>query len=90
MLIFAFCLGIAKFVMGAVVIFQFLNVLFTGQTNDNLLIFGQQLSRYQYQLMLFLTYNSEQQPFPVGAWPSSNSHYDRSAQSAGQKPGAPV
>lgn len=72
MLIFAFCLGIAKFVMGAVVIFQFLNVLFTGQTNDNLLIFGQQLSRYQYQLMLFLTYNSEQQPFPVGAWPSED------------------
>lgn len=72
MLIFAFCLGIAKFVMGAVVIFQFLNVLFTGQTNGNLLIFGQQLSRYQYQIMLFLTYNSEAQPFPVGAWPSED------------------
>ena len=71
-LIFAFCLGIAKFVMGAVVIFQFLNVLFTGQTNGNLLIFGQQLSRYQYQIMLFLTYNSEEQPFPVGAWPSED------------------
>ena len=72
MLIFAFCLGIAKFVMGAVVIFQFLNVLFTGQTNGNLLIFGQQLSRYQYQIMLFLTYNSEKQPFPVAAWSSED------------------
>lgn len=72
MLIFALCLGIAKFVMGAVVIFQFLNVLFTGQTNGNLLIFGQQLSRYQYQIMLFLTYNSEEQPFPVGVWPSED------------------
>jgi hypothetical protein len=72
MLIFAFCLGIAKFVMGAVVIFQFLNVLFTGQTNGNLLTFGHQLSRYQYQIMLFLTYNSEEQPFPVGVWPSED------------------
>ncbi len=70
MLIFSFCLGVAKFVMFAVVIFQFLSVLFTSSTNPNLLTFGQGLSTYQYQIMRFLTYNSEQQPFPVGAWPS--------------------
>ncbi|MEH6472199.1 MAG: DUF4389 domain-containing protein [Halopseudomonas sp.] len=70
MLIFAFCLGVAKFVMFTVVIFQFLSVLFTSDTNPNLLQFGQALSRYQYQIMLFLTYNSEEQPFPVGDWPA--------------------
>ena len=72
MLVFAFCLGIAKFVMFAVVVFQFLSVLFTSGTNPNLLSFGQALSRYHYQIMLFLTYNSEEQPFPVGEWPSAD------------------
>ncbi len=70
MLIFAFCLGMAKFVMFAVVLFQFLSVLFTSNTNPNLLKLGLGLSHYQYQIMLFLTYNSDMQPFPVGDWPS--------------------
>jgi hypothetical protein len=70
MLVFMFCLGVAKFVLFVVVAFQFLNVLFTASTNSNLLRFGQDLSSYQYQIMRFLTYNTEQQPFPVGAWPS--------------------
>lgn len=70
MIVFAVCLGIAKFVMGAVVIFQFLHLLILGRTNTNLLEFGGQLSRYQYQIMLFLTFNSDEQPFPVADWPS--------------------
>ncbi len=70
MLVFAFCLGVAKFVMFAVVLFQFASVLLTSNTNANLLQFGQALSVYQYQIMRFLTYNSEEQPFPVGEWPS--------------------
>ncbi|MEH6651393.1 MAG: DUF4389 domain-containing protein [Motiliproteus sp.] len=73
MVIFAFCLGVAKFVMFAVVVFQFASVLFTRHTNPKLLRFGQDLSRYQYQIMCFLTYNSEEQPFPVGEWPSDKS-----------------
>ena len=62
---------VMAFVMFAVVVFQFLSVLFTSDTNPNLLSFGQALSCYQYQIMLFLTYNSEEQPFPVGSWPSN-------------------
>ena len=34
MIIFAVCLGIAKFVMGAVVIFQFLHLLILGRTDN--------------------------------------------------------
>lgn len=69
MLVFAFCLGVAKFVMFVVVVFQFLSVLTSSGTNPKLLAFGQSLSCYQYEIMLFLTYNSEEQPFPVGDWP---------------------
>lgn len=70
MVVFAFCLGVAKFVMFAVVVLQFACVLFTRDTNANLLQLGQSLSSYQYQIMRFLTYNSEEQPFPMGDWPS--------------------
>lgn len=71
MLLFIFLMGVAKFVILVVVALQFLMVLFAGQTNDNLVRFGKSLSVYQYQIMLFLTYNSEFQPFPVGDWPES-------------------
>ena len=69
MLLFIFLMGVAKLVMLIVVVMQFFVVLFTAQTNDNLVRFGKSLSGYQYQIMLFLTYNSEIKPFPVGDWP---------------------
>jgi hypothetical protein len=73
MLLFVFLINIAKFVTIAVVILQFLQVLFTGKMNNNLLSFGKNLSVYQYQIMLFLTYNSEIQPFPMNEWPTNDS-----------------
>ncbi len=70
MLIFIFLMGVAKFVTMVVVLLQFLAVLFTSETNQNLLKLGESLSRYQYQILMYLTYNSEEQPFPVGDWPA--------------------
>ena len=69
MLLFIFLMGVAKFVILVVVALQFLVVLFTAQTNNNLVRFGKSLSVYQYQIMLFLTFNSEVRPFPVADWP---------------------
>jgi len=69
MLIFMFVLGLVKFVAFVVIVFQFLTVLFTTETNKKLLRFGKSLSIYQYQIMMFLTYNSEEHPFPMGEWP---------------------
>ncbi len=60
---------VAEFVIYAVVIFQFSAVLITGQSNERLLVFGQSLSTYVYQIMRFLTFNSEHCPFPIAAWP---------------------
>lgn len=77
MLIFIFFLGVAKFVIGVVIIFQFLNVLFTAQTNEKLIRLGQSLSTYQYQIMIFLTYNSETHPFPIGDWPNEQLDIDQ-------------
>ena len=70
MLIFIFFVGVAKFVTVVVAVCQFLVVLFTAKLNDNLLKFGKSLSVYQYQIMLYLTYNSDVRPFPIGDWPA--------------------
>lgn len=69
-LLFVFLLVIARVVTGAVVVIQFLFTVFSGQTNDNLRFFGASLSSYVYQAMLFVTYNSDDKPFPFAPWPT--------------------
>jgi hypothetical protein len=69
MLLFAVFYSLAEFVLFAVVVFQFLLKLFTGETNPRLLKLGQSLATYIYQIIEFLTFNSDYQPYPFGAWP---------------------
>jgi hypothetical protein len=69
MLFFIFIYGISKFLVIGVMLFQFLTTILTGNVNEQLLRFGQNLSTYLYQITIFLTYNSEQRPFPFSAWP---------------------
>jgi len=71
MLLFIFLLGVAKFVSFVTILFLFLSVLFTGEPNEKLVKFGKSLSSYQYQILLFITYNSEEQAFPLGDWPDN-------------------
>ncbi len=71
MLIFMLLLGVAEFVSFVVILIQFLTVLFTAETNEKLVRFGKSLSLYQYDVMLFLTYNSEDHPYPMGEWPEA-------------------
>ncbi len=71
MLLFAFIFHLAEVVLAVVVVFQLLVVIFTGQPNARLLRFGQDLGTFIYQIVRFLTYNSEDQPFPFGDWPEA-------------------
>ncbi|SFD97225.1 DUF4389 domain-containing protein [Nitrosomonas sp. Nm166] len=69
MLFFIFIYGVSKFLVIAVMLFQFFTMIVTGTVNEQLLKFGQNLSTYLYQITMFLTFNSEQLPFPFSAWP---------------------
>ena len=69
MLLYIIFARIAELVLGAVIVFQFLLKLFTGETNERLLKLGQGLSTYIYQTFQYLTFNTEYQPYPFGAWP---------------------
>ena len=69
MLLFTVFYGVAEIVIAVVVLFQLLSVLFTGDANWRLLALGQNLSTYVYQIMLFLTFNSDDHPYPFADWP---------------------
>ena len=69
MLIFAVIFGLLEIVITTVVIFQFFLSLFTGGTNERMVKLGQSLSTYLYQITLFLTFNSDDHPYPFGSWP---------------------
>lgn len=69
MLLYFIFSRVAELVLAAVIVFQFLLKLFTGETNERLLKLGQGLSTYIYQTFQYLTFNSEYQPYPFGAWP---------------------
>jgi hypothetical protein len=53
----------------AVIIFLILYNLFTGSSNERAVTFGRQISAYIYHLLLYLTYNTEERPFPFTDWP---------------------
>ncbi len=71
MLLFAFILGIISYVVTALVLLQFIWALVTGEGNDKLRKFGSSAAQYIYQILRFLTYNSEDKPFPFADWPES-------------------
>lgn len=64
------CLFIARFLIWFVALFQFLSVLIAGRDNDNMRNFGQGVSKWAYQGLLFLTFNSEEKPYPFSEWPT--------------------
>lgn len=71
MLITMFLYAVSRVVIAAVVILQFFWVLFTEKPNDSLTTLGQSLATYTYQIIRFLTYTSDEKPFPfVREWPN--------------------
>lgn len=49
---------------------QMLFVFITGDSNDNLRVLGTALSRYIFEVLQFLSYASDNRPFPFSAFPS--------------------
>ncbi len=70
MLLFVAIYNIAAVLIGAVAILQFAWKLVAGAPNPRLLSFGEDLSRYFYQILRFLTFNTETKPFPFEDWPA--------------------
>lgn len=73
MVISYFLLSIAGFVGSFVIVLGFLWVLFTGEVNPQVRQVGQSLAAYIYEIVRYLTFNTEDRPFPLGnEWPSGS------------------
>ncbi len=71
MIVMVFLYSLSRVVVGAIAAVQFFWVLFTHEKNLNLITLGQALATYAYQTSLYLTFNTEERPFPFDAdWPN--------------------
>lgn len=68
-LLFVVIYNIAEIVIYGVVVLQFLFTLFTGTRNAQLLSLGKNLSTFVYQVFTYLTYNTDEKPYPFAPWP---------------------
>ena len=63
--------SVSRVVVSVVVLLQFFWVLLSGETNKSLENFGQSLATYTYQIISYLTFNTEERPFPFDLdWPA--------------------
>jgi len=54
-----------------IVVIGFFWVLFTGEVNRELRRIGQAIASYMFDIIRYLTFNTDSKPFPFGgAWPS--------------------
>ncbi len=71
MLLFAVLCCVAGALLAVVVLFQFGSRLITGGANSRLLEFSEGLAGYIHQIIRFLCFNSDEHPYPLGAWPQA-------------------
>jgi len=66
--VFAVIAGVVRTLIWVVVLLQIASTLLTGKNNRHILGFGQQLAAYLYHILLFMTFNTDEKPFPFSDW----------------------
>ena len=82
MLLFSVFYQIAIAILFFIVIFQFTLKLLTGETNDQLRQLSRSIGDYIYRIIQFLSFNSDEHPYPFGNWPESKPETAKSANSS--------
>ena len=70
MLLMALTYHVAGTLVLIVAVIQFVMALLTGAPNVRLVSFGRSLGRYLQQIVNFLTFATEELPFPFNDWPA--------------------
>lgn len=84
-LIFALIYGISKILIWSLVLFQFISLLITKETNTQLNHFSKSLSVFVYQLLQYVMFNSDEKPFPFSPWPEERVGITKQKPSAKKK-----
>lgn len=69
MILFAIVFNIAEFVLAVTAVVQFVCKAITGKVLTQGIVFGQHLATYVYEIMLFLTFRTDEMPWPFAPWP---------------------
>lgn len=72
MVVFAIAGWVVQYVIWGIALVQAVIGFVTGNPNQTLLHFGKSLSTFFYQIVKFLTYSSEEKPYPFTPWPGSS------------------
>ncbi len=72
MLLMALALHVLGTVLFVVAVIQFVLVLLNDEPNTRLAGFGRSLGRYAQQLVGFLSFATEEVPFPFSDWPAGD------------------
>jgi hypothetical protein len=78
---FIITFNVAEIVLAFVVGLQVLFKLLTGKPLDTMAGLGGEIGEYLRQVASFLSFASEDMPYPISAWPSSSDN------NAGRQPG---
>ena len=68
-IVFVFIYGVTNWVLAAVVVLQAGWSLITSSKSEKLGKFGASIGEYIRQIVNFMTYNSDDMPFPFNEWP---------------------
>lgn len=70
--LFGIAFKVAGFVIAIITFVQFVTALISGgPANRRLQEFGEALALYLQQVVAFLTYATEEKPYPIGPWPTN-------------------
>lgn len=70
MLFMLLALNLGGTLLAIIAVIQFVLVLLNGTPNEQLVTLGRNLGSYLRQITLFLTYATEEVPFPFSEWPA--------------------
>jgi len=71
MLLMVFAFQVSATLIFAVTVIQFVMMLLNGTANARLISFGRSLGVYFQQIVNFMTFVTEEIPFPFNDWPSA-------------------
>ncbi len=85
MILFAVIFSIVEFVIAVVAVVQFLSTLFTGKVIRQLQALGQSVAAYVNEITQFLTYRTDDKPYPFAAWPKGAPGAGKAARAKPQR-----
>ena len=85
MILFAVIFNIVEFVIAVVAVVQFLSTLFTGKVNQQLQALGQSVGAYVNEITQFLTYHTDDKPYPFAPWPKAAPGVRKAARAKPQR-----